>query len=625
MPRIYNPEQASFVEARQVDGGVSQTINRAIGMINEAQNDRFVIDATNFEMEKIAAFEQMEQNSRYDTATGKTYIGDSEIEGSLPEYAMRVFDERAAGIKKKYGQRGEEWAAKKKVESFSMATNLNSRIVNLGNVDYFGTVAQQFSRGVETGVTDFNEARTSAHSMLSDYPMTPEARQQTMNMLDDLLTTGQFSRDLKESPEVAIQRVNKSDYTSASLKAQESFARETDSFIKGQAMEEGNAALQRAQYGFRHNPDPNVVRWLELRGMKQEAAALKGAQDAAKYAYDLVNDTVPNAQAKVSALEVRARTSGDPKAMALHQQAMAVLANHTKIVVDNPELALAQAGIETPDIDISNPMSFVEGRRDISGKTVEKFGVQPSFLGEHGRVLSDIVKQAPANQRSSIIARYSMPMNEIEKQRATVEMRDVNPRLAVAMTLPMQQAELGNQVLSDIDSSYIPKDKLFIPVVSGLDEDMEWGDVHAKEAVIESAKNVYAYRAKMKNMSAESVDTDMFKEIVKELSGSPISFGRGKAPAFRKDNGDWADSDKASRSLKYAIEVGEMPDVYDGKGKPLNINNMAKYARLVPSGRNGQYYAVRYTDTGKEYYQNDDGTPYTIDMKSLLNKYGGKR
>lgn len=625
MPRIYNPQQTQTGGIQHIGGLADAAVQVGQQITQKAQNDRFLIDASQFEMDKISAMEQLEQNARYDAATGQTFIGDQPIEGNITEHAIKLFNERVAPLEKKYGARGQEWAAAKRIETFGRATNLNSRITQVGNIDHYEKFVQFSAKGIEDGVSSFNEILTMNEAMLDSMSMSPEARQQSKDFSNNYLTEAQFNNDLKTDPSLAIARVNNKYYTTATPQMQERFAGEVDSYIKGEAMKESQKALESASLGMRHIPNSSIVALANQRGLYEVAALTQAAQGKAAVIDSVTSGSLVNGKARIDALMNNAVASQDPDKYALAAEAQKALTNKTNMVINSPKTALLWEGIETNPDDYSDMNSLVENRRDISIKTKEQFGVEPNFLGEAADVISEIIKQSPVGQRSGIVSSLSAPMNDYEKSRSTLELTKINPRLGVVMTLPPQKAELGNQILSDVDLAYMPKDTKFAPVILKIDADVEWGDVNAKNAVIEAAKNAYAYRAKMNNWSPEGVEEDEFSKIVNDIAGEPISFGAGKTTNFYTDMGEFSDPDKAKSSLNYAIESGSIPDVYDSKGAPLNTKKLVDNGRLIPTGENGKYYMVRYGIDGKEYYRNSDGTYYVVDLKDITNKFGGSQ
>lgn len=626
MPRIYDPRNPVLVQQKYVPDDTFSAIGQIGGQIlKSAESDRFLIDASQFEMDKISAMEQLEQNSRYDAATGQTFIGDQPIEGNITEHAIKLFNERVAPLEKKYGTRGKEWAAAKRIEAFGRATNLNSRITQVGNIDHYENFVQFSAKGIEDGVSSFGEIMSMNDAMLDSMAMSPEARQRSKDFSNNYLTEAQFNNDLKTNPVLAIDRVNNKYYTTATPEMQDRFAGEVDSFIKGEAMKEAQKALEAASLGMRHVPNASVVAYANQRGLYDVAAMTQAAQGRAAMIDSVTSGNLLNGKAKVDRLMSDAVSTQDPAKYALAAESQKALTNKTNMVVGSPQTALLWEGIRTNPDDYSDFNALVENRRDIAIKAQKQFGIEPNFLGESAPVISEMIKQAPAGQRSSIVAQLAAPMNDYEKSRATIEMMDINPRIGVAMTLPPQKAELGNQILSDVDMAYMPKDTKFSPVVMKIDSGVEWGDVNAKNAVIEAAKNAYAYKAKMNNWSPEGVEEDEFQKIVNDIAGEPISFGAGKTTNFYTDMGEFADPDKAKSSLDYAIESGSIPDVYDSRGAPLNTKKLVDNGRLVPTGENGKYYVVRYGMDGKEHYRNADGTYYIVDLKDITNKFGGSQ
>lgn len=636
MPRIYDPgvQDVARIRSPEVNplASLSQSLKMIGAKIEEGEQNNMARDLGELDRALVMDVQNLRANGRYDAHTGKTYIGDQELPSSAPDFALGRFDELSSELYKKYGSRLDGELERRKTAYFSKAASQHLSMKFTANEAYMGEMAEFWAGSIENGSVELSEAQEGYLNTLNATELPPELRQRVQESATDMFMMSVASRDLENNVGLAVERYKSNTiYSQASEVAEGRIGSMIADTIKGMARKEMSDAANAASLGFSFSPNPSLSGWAKDMGMKELSAELKVVQATAVRRNALVAGDLNMSSARTAAILKNAQTAQDPMAVMSSIEDLKFIQARKDLVASDPESAMRMTGIEVSEPDISDPMSFVDGRQQIKNDAEKNFGVEAAFLGTQAPQIVSLIKNSPVDERAFNLIQYSSAMDDEQKANASRELSEVSPNVGVSMSLapnkgalhPSVQIERMNLITainSDGDATYKVKGSDLNSFVAQYFNGVELGDSRVKNLIVEAAVNAYEYRAGTGNVDPSvgiqsGSGRKLFKKTLDEITGGTISWGDKRVLNFMLPDGRWADPEVAEDSLTTAIQSG-LIRAFGSDGLPIPQRDMVDYGELVPTGVNGKYY-MRRRGALTEFFTVDGVEPMQIDMASL--------
>lgn len=250
---------------------------------------------------------------------------------------------------------------------------------------------------------------------------------------------------------------------------------------------------------------------------------------------------------------------------------------------------------------------------------------------EANQFLSDFEKGSP-DQQDQLMNRLSKSMSDDVMDRFADQIFKKQPEKAVAFSLYEDDPRTSRQILEGQNmikqKTYIPPAKdIKLKIAESIEGSFPSG-MKAQETMAGTSQAIlalYARKAQEKGVAQDLIDDDILEEARNQIIGPSVVINDKQILTFRNKEGRFVDEDDFEDVLKNLtnkrIKKSGQSEMFQKDGSKVEFSEVVDDIQLVPSG-NGIYQVLYPAGGGMEFFYDDNGQVYNINLKAIHEMYG---